>query len=113
MYSQKDFAGLADIFSKNVPGIKALYLFGSYARGDARENSDVDVAAIVHEQPTGLGRQKLLNTLYAELRSRRMTADIVFKPEREFNQDKQLSVTLSHTIASEGKILWKTNEYTT
>ena len=39
-------AGLADALARRVPGIVALYLFGSQARGDAGPDADFDLALL-------------------------------------------------------------------
>ena len=38
--------------------IEAIYLYGSYARGDFDEDSDIDFAAIVHGNPLELSKKR-------------------------------------------------------
>jgi len=106
MYTKEDFNKITDIFASSVSGLKALYLFGSYARGDAREGSDADLAAIVEVKPVGSRRKDLLNRLYNQSSGSGYRVDIVFKTESEFDVDKNVPVTLSHTIATQGRLLW-------
>jgi predicted nucleotidyltransferase len=106
MYTEKDFEKIRDIFVSRVAGLKALVLFGSYARGAAGADSDVDLAAIVEERPQGTGRRALLNDLYRALGEHGFHADILFKPEAEYELDKNIPVTMAHTIAAEGRVLW-------
>jgi predicted nucleotidyltransferase len=42
---------LREFFAAAPPGIIAVYLFGSVARGQARPGSDVDVAVLFRQQP--------------------------------------------------------------
>ncbi len=42
---------LRDFFGPSAPGIAAVYLFGSVARGTARADSDVDVAVLYEKDP--------------------------------------------------------------
>jgi predicted nucleotidyltransferase len=44
-------ARLREYFRVNPGGIAAVYLFGSVARGSAREASDVDVAVLLERDP--------------------------------------------------------------
>lgn len=44
-------ARLEDYFSRNREGLAAVYLFGSHARSDAREGSDVDLGLLYQEAP--------------------------------------------------------------
>jgi uncharacterized protein len=46
-------AGLEELYGERLKG---LYLFGSYARGEAREDSDIDVAMVLTDFPTA-GRE--------------------------------------------------------
>ena len=49
MYSQSDINNLVnkfvDLVANEFP-IKSVYLFGSYAKGEAREYSDIDLAVV-------------------------------------------------------------------
>ena len=36
----------ADFLRKNKSGVKKVYLFGSYVKGTANENSDIDLAVV-------------------------------------------------------------------
>ena len=38
--------------------IEAIYLYGSYARGDFDEDSDIDFAAIVKDDPIGISKKR-------------------------------------------------------
>lgn len=57
----RDFADPAEVVEEalaGVSGIEAAFVFGSFARGDAREDSDVDVLVIGDQLPeVRLGRE--------------------------------------------------------
>ncbi len=108
MYSSEDFAEIVRIFRKHVPDLSALYLFGSYVTGVATEQSDADIAVIVEKKPAWEERHRLLNRLWSELGEKRYLVDIVIKQKSDFDKDRDLPVTLSHTIVHQGRILWKT-----
>ena len=61
------------------PEVLEAYLFGSLARGEAGETSDVDVAVFLDEQRSASERGRLLLELTAELMSRlgRNDVDVV------------------------------------
>jgi predicted nucleotidyltransferase len=65
-------ARVREFFERRPAGVVAVYLFGSVARGDAREGSDVDLAVLLAEDPPrtldGLGLD-LADELQAELGS--------------------------------------------
>jgi uncharacterized protein len=61
-----DLAGAVDLLRARVPGLVLVVLFGSQARGDAREDSDVDVALLTD---TPIDRWELLE-LQAAVASR-------------------------------------------
>ena len=42
-----------DLFSKSYPEIKCAYLYGSYARGEATQKSDVDILVVL-DKPIGM-----------------------------------------------------------
>jgi len=63
-------ARVRSFFDRRSAGVVAVYLFGSVARGDARQASDVDLAVLLGEDPPrtldGLGLD-LADELQAEL----------------------------------------------
>lgn len=64
VYSQEEINGrIAPVAEKY--GLKAVYLFGSYARGDAREDSDIDL--LVDTTGTALNSLLSLGALYCDL----------------------------------------------
>jgi predicted nucleotidyltransferase len=108
MYSSEDFADMVKIFRTHVHNLNALYLFGSYANNAATEQSDADIAVIVEQKPEWEERHALLNALWNDLGKKKYLVDIVIKQKADFEKDRDVSVTLSHTIAHEGKLLWQT-----
>jgi uncharacterized protein len=58
-----DFAAAIDVLRTRVPGIRVVWLYGSHARGDARADSDVDLALLA-DAPIGLDE---LLTLQSDL----------------------------------------------
>ena len=42
-----------DLFSKSYPEIECAYLYGSYARGEATEKSDIDILVVL-DKPMGM-----------------------------------------------------------
>jgi len=48
-------------------GIKSVILYGSYARGDSTENSDVDVMIVISDDLNPMGVEKRLSDFLFEL----------------------------------------------
>lgn len=107
MYSEKDFDVMVNIFRAQVCGLKALFLFGSYAHGTANEESDADLVAIVENDFERQEKLRLLTILWNELAHNGYTTDIVIKNSYLYEIDKEIPGTLSYTINREGKVLWK------
>ncbi|HEY1407269.1 MAG TPA: nucleotidyltransferase domain-containing protein, partial [Spirochaetota bacterium] len=47
MYTRNDIDSAREIVLAELPEVKAIYLFGSYAKGTAGVNSDLDIAIIL------------------------------------------------------------------
>ncbi|MEE3487390.1 MAG: nucleotidyltransferase domain-containing protein [Bulleidia sp.] len=79
---------------RNVYGssIDGIYLFGSYARGEATEQSDIDIAAIVHgDRLTLQDRLKMVWDAAADIG---LVNDVIISPTvipyDEFQQYKEI-----------------------
>lgn len=75
-------------------GVKKAYLFGSFARGKEREESDIDVAVIVQDMPDFFSTQRLLIRL-------RRNVDLRIEPhpimEQDFNSSNPFAWEIEKT----------------
>jgi len=93
-----------EIQSHIVETAKALHaqsawLFGSYARGEARDDSDVDLLFVVE---SALPRPKRAALAYRLMRSWSVSKDILVYTPQEFDEWKNVEGSLCHRIVSEG-----------
>ena len=83
---------------------EAVYLFGSRARGEAREDSDYDLLVIV---PDDFPRERLSPMEpYALSRRAGVSADIVPCRRASFEHAKDLVGTLSYEAAHLGRLVY-------
>ena len=85
---------------------KQIYLFGSFARGDARQHSDYDIYVIM---PDGSGNQlELCQEAYCSLlgMKRKRGVDILLGEESAFQQRKNFA-TIERDVAREGILLYE------
>jgi len=80
-----------------------VILFGSYARGDATEQSDVDLMIIANSD---LPRFKRSRELYKLLRPHPFAMDIVVYTPQEIEKGKKTKVSFVSTVLKEGKTLY-------
>jgi len=80
-----------------------IILFGSYARGEAGPDSDVDLLVVMPVK--GSKRAKQLE-IRAALRDVHVAKDIIVSRTEEFQWRKDTVGTIEHPAAHEGKILY-------
>ena len=80
-----------------------IILFGSYARGDAREHSDVDYMIIAEST---LPRFKRSRELYKVLRPHPFGMDILVYTPDEIERGKRTPVSFISSVLQEGKTLY-------
>lgn len=66
--SEEALSACLEILHQALPGLQAVYLFGSQAADSAAESSDVDVAVLAAESMPNLKRVDLGETLAAHLK---------------------------------------------
>lgn len=100
---------LADMVQTIVREVdpERIYLFGSRARGEARQDSDVDLLIIVRE-PFGPEHSRFqeINRVYRALSSFRIPNDVLLYSSDEFARWSQ---SLNHVVgrcSREGKLLY-------
>jgi len=75
------------------------WLFGSYARDEARDDSDVDLLFILESD---LPRPKRIAQAYRVMRSWQVAKDIVVYTPEEFAHWRQIEGSLCHDIVQKG-----------
>jgi len=100
MIEQKQLLSIISLI-KNITKTDEIYVFGSYANGSQKENSDLDIAVIKddisHENEESFAiRKKLLETDYVPL-------DLFFLDRKKFSERKDFYGNLYNEVAKKGK----------
>jgi len=95
---QKELSDQIRLAAKELHAQEA-WLFGSYARNEAREDSDVDVLFILESE---LPRPKRIAQAYRVIRSWKVAKDIVVYTPEEFADWRHIEGSLCHNVAQRG-----------
>lgn len=80
--------------------VDLIYLFGSYAKGEAGPDSDLDIAVIVPEsRETRYRRNVQARSLVGDIH---VAKDIVVLTRREWDDEQGIVCSLANTVAREG-----------
>jgi predicted nucleotidyltransferase len=82
------------------PAGSEVILFGSYARGDAREGSDLDFLVV---EPRPVARMREAARLDRALSTIRVPADVLVVSRKDFEEWKDTPNTVIYEAAREGK----------
>ena len=102
MVSEQDIRSVATRLGKAINAERAI-LFGSYARGAATENSDVDILFVAESD---LPRFKRSRALYKLLNPYPFAMDLVVYTPQEIEQGKKSPVSFVSSVLKEGKTLY-------
>jgi len=105
VYSASDFEAIKEIIISAVPSVESIFLFSSYAKGTAREQSDIDVAILLKDDLGWRERNSILNRLYGATAQIGYNVDFLLKRADKFREDCNLP-TMSRVIQREGRLLW-------
>ncbi|HEY2382434.1 MAG TPA: nucleotidyltransferase domain-containing protein [Terriglobia bacterium] len=95
---------IAKVVAALVEGARPtkVILFGSYARGNARDDSDLDLLIV---EPTVVSKRDEMVRLRRLLRPFRVPVDVIVISEEEFNDWSSLVGTALYWANTEGKLL--------
>jgi len=102
MIDQTTIARAARALNRAAPKGSKVILFGSYARGDATANSDLDFLVV---EPKVIARIQEAARLDAALRNIRVPMDVVVISQETFDYWKETPNTLPYQAAREGRVL--------
>ncbi len=76
-------------------GLRSVYLFGSYAKGTANEDSDIDIALVIDEMPDFFRVQR-------ELMQLRRNIDLRIEPHPFYSRDFLPSSPFANEVMTSG-----------
>jgi len=94
---------IKDVIVRTVPAEK-IYLFGSYANGQANENSDYDLYVVIPN--SGMRPIEAIQSIHRSMRGQRKTPMDVLAGTIETFERRSKQVTLERKIADEGVLLY-------
>ena len=83
---------------------RRIVLFGSYARGDADDDSDVDLLVVEDEGASAFAEMVRLRRLLSPLR---MPVDLLVVSEEYYQYWRDTPGNLMFEVAEEGKVLYE------
>ena len=102
MIEEREIERVATLLG-NAANAFQIILFGSHARGEAKENSDVDLMIIAESD---LPRFKRSRELYKLLRPYPFGMDLLVYTPKEIERGKRSPISFVSTILREGKTLY-------
>ena len=97
---------LEEVIDRLVRGLKPdrIYLFGSQARGQADERSDIDLLLVVPDSDLPRHRREALS--YDMLWGLAIPVDVIVLTRDEFERGSRVRTSLASTVQAEGELLY-------
>ena len=95
--------GIAAAIAALLPGARVI-LFGSYARGEQRKWSDLDLCVIADSYPMRL--IDMMNVIFRAVSDKtKLPIDLLLFHRENFERRSKLKPTIEYAIAKEGVVL--------
>ena len=102
MLNEQDIQAAAQRAAKAASGPASVWLFGSYARGEADEFSDLDLLVVEEEVADKAGEYQRIHRAIGSLG---VGVDVLVFSRREYERRSQVPGTLPYRVSLEGRIL--------
>ncbi len=94
-----------DVFKDFRIEIVELYLFGSRAKGNYRNDSDWDFFVVVNEEVDFQTKRKISQSIRRKLSEKKIVTDIIIQCREELERRKDNTGYLSYYVLREGVLL--------
>ena len=101
--SRQGWTALSANLAINTPLLKRVILYGSKARGDSLENSDLDLLFITEKDITRQIKSEIYDIIYNHELANDIIVSAVFIPESDF---KSKINTFIMKVKKEGVVIW-------
>jgi predicted nucleotidyltransferase len=95
--------GVIDEIAERYPPVKKIILYGSKARGDFEEDSDIDLLFITDKKPSRSFKNRIFDVIYNHELKNDIVISAIIMSESIFNN--QVS-TFLRKVKREGIVLW-------
>lgn len=85
--------------------VRTIYLFGSYARGEQRPESDIDLLVVVDDEITQPPR-RLASEAYASLAGAKLPVEIKVVRQGDFRRRSSWLSSVERAVQTEGQLLY-------
>ena len=102
MISTQQLQAVADRIVERASSSARVILFGSYARGDASEDSDVDLLVVETELRDKAAEYLQLKSAVGRIG---VGVDLIVMSDQEFERRRQVPGTVPYWAAKEGQML--------
>lgn len=93
---------------KNGLKVLKVILFGSRAKGEAKEDSDWDFFIVINEEIDFKTKKEIISSIYKKLvEELNDDFEIVITSLRKFNEAKNVVGTLSYEVEKDGMLVWE------
>ena len=104
MISEDTISEAADRIAAAAAKPQRIFLFGSYARGDPREDSDLDFLVV---EETVKSRRREMVRLHDAVRPMRIPVDIVVVSSQAFREWEDVPGTVMHEAKTLGRLCYE------
>lgn len=105
MYKNKDLEIIIKVILAEIEPSQII-LFGSYARGDQHELSDIDLMILTEENISRPQKLELIYKLQKAFLDLNYKIDLVLKNLGDYNKYKNYIGTINYSVSQKGKVLW-------
>jgi uncharacterized protein len=105
MYKNKDLEIIIKVILAEIEPSQII-LFGSYARGDQHELSDIDLMILTEENISRTQKLELIYKLQKAFLDLNYKIDLVLKNLGDYNKYKNYIGTINYSVSQKGKVLW-------